>query len=75
MTKGYDEYTERIRTCFASAYVFFEKHKKPRTNADWDLIALHLGDYRDIFTSDLIIAVVDELERECHHAMTRRLTT
>jgi hypothetical protein len=31
-----------------------------------------LGDYRDSFTSDLIIVVVDELEREYKHEITRR---
>jgi hypothetical protein len=74
MAKQYDEYTSRIRESFSAAFIFFKQHKKPRTAADWDRIALSLGDYRDEFTSDLIIAVVDEMERESNHELTRRMT-
>jgi len=72
--RAYNEHESQIRGCFASAWAFFDKHKQPRSKADWDLIALDLGNYRDSFTSDLIIAVVDEMERECNHEMTRRPT-
>jgi len=72
--RAYNEHESQIRACFAAAWAFFEKHKQPRSKFDWDLIALDLGNYRDNFTSDLIIAVVDEMERECNHEMARRST-
>jgi hypothetical protein len=67
----HDEYTEKIRASMAAAYRFFERHKQPRTTADWDCIGISLGAYRDSFTQDLIICVVDELEREYTHEMGR----
>jgi len=72
--RNYDEYESRIRDSLAAAWKFFERYKRPRTKADWDLIAVGMGDYRDIFTSDLIICVVDELEREYAHSMGRKET-
>jgi hypothetical protein len=68
----YDEYAARISESFAAAWRFFEKHRNPRTSADWDRLTIALSDYRDTFTSDLIIVVVDELEREYKHEITRR---
>lgn len=70
--REYDEYESRISESFAAAWRFFEKHQKPRTVADWDILTIALGSYRDKFTKDLIIVVVDELEREYAHEMTRR---
>lgn len=58
----------------AAAWAFFEKHKQPRTAADWDIIAVNMGEYRDALTSDLIICMVDELDREYNHAMNRKGT-
>jgi hypothetical protein len=68
----YDEYTTKVRGSLATAWKFFERYKRPRTNSDWDALTIALGDYRDAFTSDLIVCVVDELEREYKHAMARK---
>ena len=58
------EYMQRIRRCFADAYQFFDTHKQPRTDADWERIAGSLSPYKDLFTAGLVAACWDELERE-----------
>jgi len=70
--KEYDEYEYRISESFAAAWRFFERYQKPRTVADWDRVTIALGEYRDKFTKDLIVVVVDEIEREYNHETTRR---
>ena len=71
-TIPFDEYDERIKFSLDAAYAFFKAHKRPRDANDWDRIDLALNDYRDVFTSDLIMAVVDELQKESDHAKKRK---
>jgi|GEM_PF-5977566 len=59
-------YQQQIRSCFRQAYDFFDTHKHVRTKKDWENIARSLGKFDDenIFTRNLIVVVVKELERE-----------
>jgi len=58
------EYMKRIKQCFADAYRFLEKHKHPRTEADWERITGSLPRYKDPLTIGLVCGCVEELERE-----------
>jgi len=62
--KIYTPYQQYIRQCLADVYRFLDTHKQPRTNEDWAAIAETLKQYKDPFTSSLLIACVNELERE-----------
>jgi len=74
-SESFDEHESKVRESLVSAWRFFKQHKKPRTNSDWDKIAIALGEYRDDLTSDLIICLTDEIDREYNHAMNRPGTT
>lgn len=71
MDKKADEHRQNVRYQFAQAYRFFEKHIQPRTDADWDAIAADLAQYRPPLVADLIVALIDEMEREYNH-VTRK---
>lgn len=62
---AHDEYTQRIRQCFGTAYKFITDHAHPRTDDDWAVIAGNLDLYTDPLAVDLIVAGLNELDREC----------
>jgi len=61
-----DDYTQKIKQSFKVASNFMTEHKHARTEADWDNIAANMGPCtgNNQFTIGLVLAVVDELERE-----------
>jgi len=59
-----DEYTERIRQCFEAAFKFINVNKCARTYEDWERIVESLSQYIDPLIIDLIVAAVNEIERE-----------
>ena len=68
MANKHSEDERRIRAALSTALRFWRKHRKPRTNSDWDGIAVSLSQYRDPLANDLVIAIADDLEREYLHA-------
>ena len=67
---AYTPYQHHIRECFAAAYRFLDEHKHARTNDDWERIstAVSLRKDTDPLMIDLIVAVMNELEREYNAA-------
>jgi len=63
-----DEYVNQTKNSLDSALGFFERHMRPRTDDDWDAISVDMNKYRPPLASELIAAVVNDLEREYHHA-------
>lgn len=63
-----DEYSQRIKGSFDTAYNFISKHKRPRTDTDWNAIVGDIGAYSDPLTVGLVVECVAELEREYKEA-------
>ena len=63
-TANYTPYEEKIRQSFADAYSFFSRHKQPRDDRAWAVIADDLERYDDPLTIALISAVIAEFERK-----------
>ena len=61
------DYEKYIETSFRIAQEFFDKHKYPRSDAEWDAIAADLSGYRTPFATALLVAVIDEIERDYNH--------
>ena len=60
----YTSYQERFRTCFADAYNFLDEHKQARSEMDFEKIVEDLKLFQDPLTVELIVAAVNEIERE-----------
>jgi len=56
-------YQRRIRQCFTDAYRFLDTHKHAQTEEEWNVIAGSLAVYTDPLTVDLIVAALNEIER------------
>jgi hypothetical protein len=59
-----DEYIRYLKQCFDVAYKFLDENKHARTNKDWERIVGNLSLYVDPLVADLVVAAVNELERE-----------
>ena len=59
-----NEYDWRIKKCFQEAYKFINDNKHPLADADWERIVGSLSPYTDPFTSALVVACIDEMERD-----------
>ena len=57
-------YQMRIRESFTQAYNFIMGNLQPRTDADWERIACSLTPYTDPLTVGLVMACMNEIERE-----------
>ena len=62
--KNQTSYPQHIRQCFTDAFRFMEAHMQARTDADFKKVATSLSPYKDPLTVALIVACMNEIERE-----------
>ena len=57
-------YQKRIRQCFADAYTFLDDNKHIRDGEGWRRATEGMRRYKDPLTVELVLAAMNELERE-----------